>query len=376
MYIRDISKDNNTPANLTDFLDVPRILYKGNQANRVRLDFEMKEHISTKNPYFDHAQTKFFVAYDEKSDKPIGRISAQINDLSPKGEGHFGYIEAASKEVLGELLATAEQWLESKGVTHVTGPYSLSINDESGLLVEGFNLPPRIMMNYAQEWYAGEIEKSGYKVVKKLLAYDMDITKPLPGAATYMARQAADLEGMSERPVDMKNFNSDIKLIVDIFNDAWSDNWGFLPMTDDEVQAMAHNLKPVIKPELARIAFVDDEAAAMIVALPDINEAVHDLNGKLLPFGFAKFIWRLKVQGLPTARVLLMGVRQKYQQSVYASALSAYLIKSLHEQGGNAGVETMELSWILEDNKPVRRLIEMCGGYVTRQYHMYGKELG
>lgn len=360
--------------NLQDFLDVPRYVYSDVDHYPVRLDFEMREHLSAKNPYFDHAEIVFFVAYNDQG-KPCGRISAQVNALSPKGEGHFGYVDADRRETLKLLLQEAEQWLKDRHVTTIIGPFSLSINDESGLLTEGFELPPRILMNYARDWYADVIADEDYQGVQNLLAYDMDVTLPLPGSAQYMARQAEQMSNLRERPISMKNFNADIELIVDIFNDAWSENWGFIPMTEDEVKAMAANLKPVIDQRLARLVYVDDEAAGMIVALPDLNEAIQDLNGKLLPFGFAKFLWRLKVKGVETGRILLMGVRKKYHGSPLSSAISAYLIKSLHEQCGIAGIKTLELSWILEDNKPTRRLAEMCGGQVTRSYAMYRKDV-
>lgn len=370
MQIKSFSLNDN----LSDFLNVPRRIYRDVAHYPVRLDFEMREHLSKKNPYFDHANICFFVAYDDQAN-PCGRISAQINDLSKDGEGHFGYVDADSPQTLAALIGRAEEWLLEQGARSAVGPFSLSINDESGLLTEGFDLAPRILMNYARDWYADVIEDKGYQGVQNLLAYDMDVTLPLPGSARYMAKQADQMDNLIERQINMKDFTADIELVVDIFNDAWSDNWGFIPMTEQEVKVMAHNLKPVIDPRLARLVYVDDEAAGMIVALPDVNEAIHDLNGKLLPLGFAKLLWRLKVKGLSTGRILLMGVRQKYHGSPLASAISAHLIQSLHTQCGHAGIKTLELSWILEDNKPTRRLAEMCGGKVTRSYRMYSKEL-
>lgn len=360
---------------LKDFIAVPHLIYRNSPYYVPRPDFEVKAHLSHKNPYFDHAQVRFFVAYDDDQ-RPVGRLSAQVNSLSEQGEGHFGYVDALSDDILSALFDEAEKWLKSQGVTTVIGPYSLSINDESGLLIDGFDQRPRIMMNYSQPWYSKSLQDLGYAPVKKLLAYDMDLQHPLPKAALYMAKQAETIPNMTERPVDMKAFDRDIQTIVEIFNDAWSENWGFTPMTDDEIKLLAKSLKPVIQPSVARLIFVDDQPAGMIVALPDVNEALKDLNGSLFPFGVFKLLWRLKVRGIPAGRILLMGIKKKYHDGILSSALSAHLIKTLYEECKKLDMKTLELSWILEDNKPTRRLAEMCGGEVTRTYQMYSKQLG
>ena len=342
-----------------------------------RLEFELKEHLSPKNPYFKTARTRFFVAYDHN--RPVGRISAQIDEQNPHTQngkiGHFGFCAAREKEVFKALVNEAENWLKQNGCIRISGPYSLSINDEVGLLINGFERAPRIMMNYAPEWMGRTLEESGYNGIKDLLAYDLAASSPLPRAAETMIRHARNSKEISIRPVRLNALHDDLEIIRGIFNRGWAQNWGFIPMEKEDITYMASTIKPILDPDLAHIAFVNGTPAAMIVALPDINDAIEDLNGRLLPFGWARLLWRAKVRKLKSARVLLMGIAPEYQSGVFGSALSLLMISEVFDAVREKNMEVVELSWILEDNEAIKRLIETIGGVVTRRYRIFDKKL-
>lgn len=363
---------------LAEFVLLPHKLYQGDNNYVPQLNLERKTHFSKKhNPYFDHAEVELFIAYD-KAGNPIGRISAQIDREETGHEtlGHFGVLEADTPETMRLLLTEAEEWLAAKGITQITGPYSLSTNDEVGLLVDGYTTPPRLMMNYAKPWYKDVLEQAGYTKIKDLYAYNLDVTQPFPKSAERITRAAQGKDNVVERKINMKNLDADLHTIIDIFNDAWSNNWGFTPMTPAEIAYTVKNMKPIIDPDLARIVEVDGKPAGMIVALPDVNEGIKDLGGKLLPFGWAKLLTRLKCNKLKGARVVLMGIRKEHQSTPLGGALAVSMMTNLHKIGTQKGIQGVELSWILENNTAMIRLIEMIGGTHYKTYRVYEKKLG
>lgn len=362
---------------LPDFVRVPKLLYKDDPHWIAPLDMERRDHFSSRhNPYFAHARTRFFVAYDADG-TPVGRVTAQIDNQEETYAtiGHFGCLEAANKEVMAVLLQAAESWLKERDIQEVTGPYSLSINDEVGLLVSGHNQPAKLMMNYAPAWYADALEELGYEKAKDLYAYEIDVDAPLPPTSKKMAESALKKENVHERPIQMRQLQGELNTVMDIFNDAWSDNWGFTPMTQAEISYMAKNLRPILVPSMARIIEVDGAPAGMIVALPDVNQALRGLGGRLLPFGWLKLFYRLKMKGLTSGRVVLMGVRKKYQNTRLGGALAAALVVRLHEEGVKRGFKHVELSWILEENTAMSKIIEFVGGTHYKTYRIYRKSL-
>jgi len=369
-------KTVQTRRDLAEFIRLPSVLYADDPDFIAPLSFERRARLSAKKPYFEHAGARYFLACDAAG-KPVGRISAQIDEHAQKpGQpktGHFGFVDSANEDVLKHLLDAAENWLRGQGARRVQGAYSLSINDEAGLLIEGHDSPPRMMMNYAPPWLGPAIERTGYRKAKDLLAFHMRADQNLPAAAGKMAEKAAAHPGVRERP--LQDMETDLGVILDIFNEAWADNWGFVPFTAAEIKHTARSMKPLVIPDLVRIAEIDGRAAAMIVALPDLNEALKGLGGELLPLGWARLIWRLKVRGVQGARVLLMGVRKDYQSTYLGSGLAVLLIARLHEALNAQGFKEVELSWILEDNMPVIRMIEMTGGKAYKQYRIYEKDL-
>lgn len=366
-----------TSRDLADFIEVPWAVY-ANDGNWVApLRFERRRHFSARNPFFGHVSSAFFVAY--RGNRAVGRISVQL-DPRAQGEdgariGHFGFLEADTPEVMLSVLKRGEAWLRTAGCTIARGPFSLSSNDESGLLVEGGDRPPRIMMNYAPSWYEGVLSEAGYRQAKDLLAFRLDLEKPLPPAANRLAEDTGKTRSVIERPLDPRRFREDLREIVSIYNDAWSQNWGFVPIAEDEAAYLADNLKPILQPELVRIAEVDGQPAAMIVAVPDANRALAGLDGRLLPLGWLRLLWRMKIVGLTEGRVLMMGVRQSYRGNFLSGGLAALLMARLHTACREAGFREIELSWILDDNKPMCRIANAAGGVADKRYRVFEKDL-
>ncbi|HEX5080286.1 MAG TPA: hypothetical protein VFV80_14130 [Geminicoccaceae bacterium] len=331
-----------------------------------------------KNAYFQHAEGQYWLAW--RDGRPVGRISAQIDrlylDKYRNATGHFGMLDAEDDPaIFGALLATAEDWLRARGMTRALGPFNLSINEECGLLVDGFAAPPMLMMGFDPPYAARRLEEQGYRKAKDLLAYDYDVraTPPIRGEA--MLERSSEEHRVRVRPVDMSRYQAELATIMDIFNDAWSENWGSLPFTQAEITNIANGMRPLIRPELIWIAEVDDTPACMIVCLPNLYEAIADLNGKLLPFGWAKLLWRLKMRRPRTGRVLLMGIRTAWRRTLLGSALILMVLESLRRGVTKEGLERIELSWVLEDNLPMRRVIESIGGKVCKTYRIFEKSL-
>lgn len=332
----------------------------------------------TQNPYFDHAEAQYWIAY--RDGKPVGRISAQIDQLALKTlqnkTGHFGMLAAIDDATVTKaLLETAENWLRERGMDTVQGPFNLSINQELGLLVEGFDTPPMMMMPHNPAYVGKNVEAVGYKKVKDLIAYIRGTDQLFPERWRKMAERVSEGGHVRMRQFNMKNYDQEIKTLVSIFNEAWHTNWGFVPMTEDEVAHMAKELRPLIRKELAWFAEVNGEAAAFIVCLPDVNDIIGDMNGRLLPFNWLKLLWRLKLVRPASARVLLMGVRKKFGEGFLGKILPFRLIYALESDLYKSAIKRVEMSWILEDNAPVRRMIESLGGTAYKTYRIYEKTL-
>lgn len=361
------------------FIKVPFALYRDDPLWVPPLLIERHEHLDEKkNPYFEHAETAMWIA--RRGNQDVGRISAQIcrlhNERYQDSSGQFGFLEAVDDaEVFSALLSTAEAWLIERGVKVIRGPFSFSINDELGLLCDGFDTPPFFMMPHTPRYYLSRVEAQGYDKAKDLIAYEYLPSTELPNnmdAIIKRALQSGDLVIRSLRRADLEN---ELKLILDIFNDAWSDNWGFVPMTSKELTALGANLKMLVKDEYIAIAEIKGEPAAMAVTLPNINDWIKDLNGRLLPFNWAKLIWRLKTEHPRGIRLPLMGVRKKFQTGMTGAAASLGVIDAIRRYHEGKGTVRGELSWILEDNLPMRKMIETIGGNPYKTYRIYEKEL-
>lgn len=361
---------------LERFIRVPWSIYTGDPCWIPPLVLERKEHLSAKNPYFRHARWKAWVAF--RNDKPVGRISAQVDQLRldrfQDGTGLFGFLEADDDSATFQLLLeTACGWLREQGMKRVQGPFNLSINDECGMLVDGFDRPPSVMMGHARPYYAGRVEALGYNKAKDLLAYRLNMDFALPRAMSRLIERNSGRISVS--PLRRRNLKEDLVILRDLFNDAWEKNWGFVPFTREEFDELGRVLAHLVDEDLIQVASVDGKPAAMIVALPNMNEAARDLDGRLLPLGWLKLLWRLKRHKLRTARVTLMGVRQEFQTSRLGMALAYAVINAVRLALIEKDVDEVEMSWILEDNNNMRHILESLGGVPYKRYRIYQKDI-
>jgi hypothetical protein len=366
----------NDRRQLRQFIRLPWSIYSNDPVWVPPLLLERKEHLSPRNPYFDHARYQSWIAY--RDGNAVGRISAQIDQLHldhhREDEGFFGMIEAEDNpETFKKLLDTAETWLREHGMRRILGPYNLSINQESGLLVDGFNAPPCMLMGHARPYYRARIEENGYQKAKDLLAYIIESNFNHPPAIKAVVKRAK--KRVTVRSLRKSHYDEDMKIVENIFNDAWSENWGFIPYTEAEFKQLAKDFKLILDFNLLKIAEVDGVPAAFMATVPNINEAIRDLNGRLLPFGWLKLLWRLKVRYPQTARIPFMGVRKQYQGSLLGAALAFMVIIDGQPYGLKRGIKKVELSWILEDNKGTRDIIESLGAVIYKRYRIYGKDL-
>ena len=336
-----------------------------------------------KNPFFEHARVQLFLA--RRGDEVVGRISAHIDELAlgqpPEqgmgpGTGNWGLFEAVDETVGAALITRAEEWLREQGMTRILAPISMSVWEEPGLLVKGNDHPPTVMMGHDDARYQGWIEALGYGRAKSLLTYELDITQKFPPLLQRIIASGERNEKIVIRKVDKSQFERDARIIMHILNDAWSDNWGFVPFTEKEIAYTGKKLKPLVFEDLIMIAELEGEPVAFMMTLPDANEVIGGLDGSLLPFGWLKMLRWLRKPRVKTMRVPLMGVLKKLQSSRMASQLAFMMIEyirraSVSEYGATRG----EIGWILEDNKGMIAIAEAIESRVNREYVIYEKAL-
>jgi hypothetical protein len=358
------------------FIRLPMSLYEDDPAWVPPLFFEQRMHLSSGNPYFEHALCSFWIA--SREGVPVGRVSAQIDRLHLERHrddtGFWGMLEAEDNvETFRALLGTAENWLRSQGMKRSRGPFNLSINQECGMLVAGFDTPPSVMMGHARPYYGRHVEQCGYLKEKDLLAYD--INAAFEASATMRTVINRTKGRIRIRTLRKKHLQEDLNTIQSIFNDAWSNNWGFVPFTREEFENFGKYLKFLVNENFVGIAELDGVPAAFLVGLPNLNEAIMACKGRLWPLGWLKLLWHIKVRHVESARVPLMGVRRIYQNTMLGAGLAYRLIGELREAGVDYGIKHIELSWILEDNTGMRAIIEDIGGRVNKTYRIYSKDL-
>lgn len=364
-----------------DFHRLPYAVYRNDPNWVAPILLERKFHFDPKhNPFFQHAQAAFWLAL--RDGKPVGRISAQIDALHlaqhHDATGHFGFIEALDDpEIFAALLSAAEDWLRRKEMTRVLGPVSFAMWDQPGLLVEGFDRPPSVLMGHALPYYGARIEAEGYTKAEDLLAYEYTRDMPVPPTLTRIAERLQREDDVTLRDLrkDSKNVGREVRLILDILNDGWSENWGFVPMTEAEIDDIAGILKVLLNPGDGVIAEYRGEPVAFALTFPNVNEAARDLNGHLFPFGFVKLLWRLKVQGTKSSRLALMGMRKSVQDSPLGGALALAILKKLRDYHEARGATHGELSWVLDRNTRIKSIIEMAGAKPYKRYRIYEKAL-
>jgi hypothetical protein len=358
------------------FIDVPWRIYVDDPMWVPPLRLERRFHFSRFNPFFKHGEWQAWIAY--RNNQPVGRISAQIDQLHRQRygpeTGHFGLFECIDDvEVAAVLVHAAEDWLTARHTRHVTGPFNLSINQECGVLVDGFDTPPMVMMPHSRRWYGRLLEEQGYQPVKDLLAYWVEVDFKVPRLMSALIAKFSDQVRL--RPLRRDKFGEEMEILRDIFNDAWSENWGFVPVTKAEFAELGTSLRLLVPDDCIQIAEVDGVPSAFMVALPNLNEIFAELDGSLFPFGWVK-LSRIKSRGaVRTGRIPLMGVRKQFHNTPLGMALAFMVIDAPKKLARAVGVEAVELSWILEDNKPMRAVLDSLGCREYKRYRIYGKTL-
>lgn len=331
-----------------------------------------------KNPFFEHGQAALFLA--ERDGRAVGRITAHTNRLHNEYHqdktGFFGFFECIDDEAVARaLLERAEDWLRGQGCDRVLGPENFSVNEEVGLLVEDREGPPMIMCTYNPPYYAKLIEACGFEKAKDLFGWAYQVGD-VPDAPRQIAGEVEKHPGLVVRQADPKHMERDVRIVRDIFNSAWSRNWGFVPWTEAEVKHSAKMMKMILVPEITAIAEVDGQPAGMMLAFPNLLEAIKDLNGRLFPTGLLKLAWRVMLgrYKFQTARLFLLGVKPEFRGSVLGG-LSVLLYVKAHEGALKVGIKGGELGWTLEDNEKINQGIQFMGGRLGKIYRVYGKDL-
>ena len=367
----------NTTAELEAFIRLPMRLNAKDPAWISPLLMERREALSPRhNPVFEHLEAQFWLA--RRDGRDVGRISAQIDALAPTDPaapaGYFGMIAAEDDpEVFAALFATAEAWLKARSRAVAMGPFNLSINEETGLLVDGFDTPPMLLMGHDPPYAGPRIEALGYAKAKDMFAYISGEPNFSPAVKARLAKPLG--RGVRLRPLDTRRYDEQVHALVEIYNDAWSGNWGFTPLTEAETRHLGKSLKPILEKRLIWFLDIEGEPAAFGVILPNVNEAIRDLDGRLLPFGWAKLLWRLKVRGVRTGRMPLMGVKRKFAADPRGIMAPFQIVDRMHQEGLRLGWEAVETSWILEDNRPMRHIVEAVGARQYKTYRVYQKLL-
>ncbi len=369
----------HTPGvDLKDFIHLPHVVFRNDPVWVAPLNMEIRERLSpSHNPFFEHAEVALFTAH--KNGRPAGRISAQIDREHIKryqdATGFFGFFDTVEDEqVAGLLVETAADWLRRRGMKRMRGPLSLSVNEELGLLIEGFDTPPMVMMAHSTPYQGRLAEAAGLQKAKDLFAWTYDVRNPNQRALRAW-EEINKLPEVKFRSVQRSKLDEEIRTVLEIYNDAWSENWGYVSTTEAEGQKTAKDMKLVIDEQLAFIVEIDGEPAAMCITFPNLNEAARDLNGRLFPFGFLKLMWRLKVKSPKTARVVMMGIRKKYRNRKRYGALAMAICTEIAKRGTRLGYEAAEVSWTLEDNTPINLTIRAMGCKLYKKYRIYEKSI-
>ncbi len=361
-------------ADLMRFIKLPWKIYQ-DDANWVPpLIMDMKNLLNRqKNPFFEHSEAEYFLAH--RDGEVVGRIAAIVNHnhnrFHNEQTGFFGFFESVDNaEVASTLFGAAEEWLRAKGMQALRGPMNFSTNDTCGLLCEGFDASPVIMMTYNPKYYLELVESCGFTRIKELYAYHFEHTMPMPERFVRLAQRTLADESIVFRTIDMKHFQREVGLVMEIYNDAWAANWGFVPMTEKEFEHLAKELKPVVDPDLVYIAEVNGEPAGFSLTLPDYNQILKDVNGRLFPFGIFKLL--LNRKKITRVRVITLGVKKKFQ---HKRGLAPAFYYETYRRGIDKGYTLGEFSWILEDNVLMNRALQAMGAILYKKYAIYEKGL-
>lgn len=368
-------------ADWAAFIEFPWSIYAGDPNWVPPLRIAVRDLLDVdKNPFFKHAYMHPLLAY--RNGQVVGRVVGVVDDnhnrFHKEQTAFFGFFEAIDdQEVANKLLDAVAEWARSRGMKTLRGPMNPSTNHECGLLVEGFDQSPSVMMTYNPPYYTKLLETWGLTKAKDLFAYDIDGRKVKFSEKLFAQSEKLKQRGnVRIRPVSMRKFDEEIEAILDIYNDAWEANWGFVPMDPDEFRHMAKDMKAIVDPELLLIAEINGQPVGFALTLPDVNQAIKKIpNGKLFPFGILKLLWFLKGPGKRSAinrcRILTLGIKKAYQPLGLGPMLYVEYLK----RGPALGYPVGEASWILEDNKPMNRALEHMDASRTKVYRIYDRQL-
>lgn len=325
-----------------------------------------------RHPFHRHAEVELFLARNA-SGRVVGRVAAARNKLHEETHsepvGFFGFFETERDPAVARaLLDAAGAWLAARGLTTMRGPASFSLNEECGLLVDGFDTPPMVMMPHNPPWYADVLEAAGMRKTKDLLAYLRGVYPPQERLVAF-ERIARERYDVTVRPFDKSKFGEEVERIRTLYNAAWEANWGFVPMTEAEFNHIAKQMKPIADFDMVAFVYVRGQLGGFALALPDVNQALKHMGGRLLPIGWAKGLWHGR--HIDAVRVLTLGVLPKYRRTGAAEMLYLYLTRTAIRKG----YKRAEFSWILEDNLAIRTPMENIGGKVYKRYRLYDRAL-
>jgi hypothetical protein len=360
-------------SDIGTFIKLPWRIYKQDRAWVPPLIGEMKKLLSpSRNPFWNHAEAAYFLAY--KDNKPAGRIAAIVNhrhnEFHKEKCGFFGFFESVNDEaVSGALYRAAENWLAEQGMEIVRGPANPSSNDDWGFLLEGYNEPPTVMMPYNPAYYHDLAKAAGLTKVKDLYSFFMEEATGIPEKAVRVAEIARRKSNVKIRPINMKDLDNEVEIIKQVYNSAWELNWGFVPMTDEEIEHLAADLKKIAIPDLILMAEVDGKPAGVSVAIPNINQVLHKMNGRLFPFGWLRFL--LGFRKINRVRVIITGVIKEFRKR----GIDAIFYVDTFNKGTKMGFNEGEFGWTLEDNDIINRSLEMLGARLYRRYRLYEKPI-
>jgi GNAT superfamily N-acetyltransferase len=359
-----------------EFLRLPWRLYAHDPAWIPNLLFLQRQVISTRqNPFFDHGEAELYVAY--RDGRPAGRISAHVdrlhNEHHNENVAFFGFFEAEDDPaVASALIEAATAWARERGFSALRGPFNFTINEEVGVLVEGFEHPPYVGMTHSLPYYDALLKGAGCEKAMDLFAFLWEVKEP-PARILPAVERARAVPGLRVRPVRMLHLHRDVRLLLDIFNDAWSENWGFVPATPREARKIAADLRLIAEPRIALIAELDGEPAGMIVAVPNLYEAVRDFRGYLNPWNALRLVWRLKVRGLESGRIMLFGVKKEFQRRRDLYGLPFLLLYELWRGSQGRRYRWGEESWVLETNKLMIAILPHWDARPYKRYRVYEK---
>jgi hypothetical protein len=370
-----------TPGgDVKDFLTAGHEVFRFDPTWVPPLDFEFKERLSPKhNPFFQRAEVALFVA--RKNGRIVGRCSATVDReylrINKDDAGFFGFFDTVDdEEVAKALIAAADKWLKAKGMKKVIGPCSLYFNDEVGCLIEGFEFPPNLSMAHSRPYQGKLIEACGFAKEKDLLCWRYEADQPFPARVIKAWEDIKALPEVRLRSVDTSQMERELKDIMEIYNDAWEGKWGMVPALPDEVKKMAKDMKLIIDPDIAFMAEINGKSMGMCIMLPNLNEVIADMGGKLLPFNWARLVYRTKVKHPVSTRLMLLGIRREARQNVKRyGGLSAAMYVEVAKRGTAKGYKWGELSWTREDDAPINLGIRSMGAKVYKKYRIYSKAL-